>query len=261
MCFQDEELKTSLQLNLLSQLDESKHVIDHIAKKYLEKTSKSVQYLIPIKTPEDENCLYHAIITLAQNCEISAGELKGLSCATYAHLFKCFSNKCDNANILILVRTIVELINNKTEYLNQCSLSIDSFHEALRRTCHNTQFCQLYELVALTNVIQYEIQSVYPYIDYRAQMKVMNCIYRPTVQMSSNIKRVFIFWTNTKDELTVKAHPDHDGIWSPNHFVPLVQANRGSRVRTSEEVIATFQVYNVKAKINNNMPIRTILSL
>lgn len=140
------------------------------------------------------------------------------------------------------MRTVVELVENKTYYINQCSQFVGSFEEALRRTCNNKQFCELYELVALANVLQCEIQSVYPYIDYRAEMKIMNNVFKPTGPFASNIKKVIIFWTNTQDELEVKARPGCGGIWSPNHFVPLVHGNRNNGLVNVDKVIATPQV-------------------
>ena len=67
-----------MDLIILSQFDESKHTIDYIAKTYLEKASKIVQYLIPIETPKDGDCLFHSVLSLVHNYEISTVELRGL---------------------------------------------------------------------------------------------------------------------------------------------------------------------------------------
>jgi len=143
---------------------------------------------------------------------------------------------------MILVRTVIELVKNKNYYVDQCSRFVGPFDKALQRTCNNNRFCELYEIVALANVLRCEIQSVYPYIDYRAEMKIMNAIYKPTVTSVSNISRIIIFWTNTKDELVVRARPGCGGVWSPNHFVPLIPANRLNRTKSIEEVISTPEV-------------------
>jgi hypothetical protein len=60
--------------------------------------------------------------------------------------------------LLIVVRTIVELVKNKTEYMNKFAHLIGRFDEALRRACNNKQFCELYELAALASVLSCEIQ-------------------------------------------------------------------------------------------------------
>lgn len=138
------------------------------------------------------------------------------------------------------------MVKNRTYYITQYSRFVGPLNEVLRRTCINNSFCELYELVALANVLQCEIQSVYPYIDYRAEMKIMNAIYKPILPFISNKKRAVIFWTNNQDELTVKARPGCGGIWSPNHFVPLVQENRNNTIITVEKEIVTSNVSNVK---------------
>ena len=136
----------------------------------------------------------------------------------------------------ILVRTIIELVKNKTHYVNQYSNYVGPFDEALRETCNNNKFCELYELVALASVLQCEVQSVYPYIDYRAEMKIMNAVYKPVETSVSSNRRVVIFWSSTEDEISTRVHPGNGGIWNPNHFVPLLQQYRNSRTATKERV-------------------------
>lgn len=69
---------TPLQLIPLIEFDPDKHIIDKVAHKYLEKASKSVQQLIPIRTPEDGNCLFHSVVSLMSDSDVSAVELRGL---------------------------------------------------------------------------------------------------------------------------------------------------------------------------------------
>lgn len=127
------------------------------------------------------------------------------------------------------MRTVVELVKNKNYYVDQCSRLVGPFETALQRVCNNNRFCELYEIVALANVLQCGIQSVYPYIDYRAEMKIMNATFNPVTASVSNTKRIVIFWTNTQAEHVVRARPDCGGIWSPNHFVPLISANKSQK--------------------------------
>lgn len=166
-----------------------------------------------------------------------------------------FADAYAKLEYIILVRTIVELVKNKTHYIDQCSKFVGPFNKALQRACNNNRFCELYELVALANVLQCEIQSVYPYIDYRAEMKIMNAVYKPTMASVLKARRVVIFWTSNKDELLVKARPGSGGIWSPNHFVPLIQANRSNRVAIIEESIITPEVECIKISIREKLKI------
>lgn len=157
-----------------------------------------------------------------------------------------FIYKSNESYDLILVRTVIELVRNKPHYINQCSASVGPFNEALRRTCNNNQFSELYEIVALTNVLQCEIQSVYPYINYRPEMKIMNAIYKPIETSVARNKKIIIFWTNSKDEQLTRARPNSGGVWSPNHFVPLIHAKQSNRITTTDGIIFTAQVENAK---------------
>jgi hypothetical protein len=143
---------------------------------------------------------------------------------------------------LILVRTVIELVKNRTYYDNLYSNLVGPFNEAIRRTCNNNRYSELYEVVALTNVLQCEVQSVYPYIDYRAEMTSMNAVYKPIDISVPNNGRLIIFWTSSKDELSTKARPGSGGVWSPNHCVPLIQKCRSHRTASNERARVTLEV-------------------
>ena len=125
-------------------------------------------------------------------------------------------------------------MKNKIYYVNQCSNHVGLFNEALRRTCNKDSFAELYEIVALASVLQCEVQSVYPCIDYRAEMKIMNAVYKPVETLVPSNGRVIIFWSSTEDEVSTRAQPGNRGIWNPNHFVPLLQQHRRPRAANNE---------------------------
>lgn len=58
--------------------DETKHAIDVIAKKYLEKATDNVHHLIPVKVTGDGNCLYNSILALMNNPAVTPEELRGM---------------------------------------------------------------------------------------------------------------------------------------------------------------------------------------
>lgn len=87
-------------------------------------------------------------------------------------------------------------------------------------------FCELYELVALASVLQCDVQSVYPYIDYRAEMKIMNAVYKPVEVTVPSSGKIIIFWSSTEDEVSTRTRPGNSGVWNPNHFVPLVKQHK-----------------------------------
>ena len=143
---------------------------------------------------------------------------------------------------LFVVRTVVELVKNSVYYTTKYSNIIGPLENAICRACNNDRFSELYEIAALASVMQCEIHSVYPHIDYRADMKIMNSAYKPVLASIPVRARLFIFWTNTMDESSVKARPHSGGVWSPNHFVPLVQPPQGSQTSPIQEISSISEV-------------------
>ncbi len=119
---------------------------------------------------------------------------------------------------------------------------IGRFDEALRRACDSNQVSTLYELVALASVIQCEIQSVYPYIDYTAGMKIMNPTYKPRPSSTLVNGHVVIFWYSNTDEVTTRLFASNGGVWSSNHFVPLVKHNENLNILDNNQAILSPKV-------------------
>lgn len=67
-----------LNFHPITEFDPSVHTIDNVAKKWLQRASKSVQHLVPIKSPADGNCLSHSISYLMPGSSLTAIELRGL---------------------------------------------------------------------------------------------------------------------------------------------------------------------------------------
>ena len=57
--------------------DDKIHVIDVVAKEYLEKASMDVRHLLPAEVPGDGNCLYHSVLLLMNNSVMTTSELRG----------------------------------------------------------------------------------------------------------------------------------------------------------------------------------------
>ena len=140
------------------------------------------------------------------------------------------------------MRTIIELVKNKVYYESKYSKCIGPLGKVLRETCNNYSFCELYQIVALGNVLSCNVQSVYPYIDYRAEMKIMNAIYEPIEQSMTNNSKLIIFWSHCENEISVRSHPANNGFWNPNHFVPLVRTSQGHRATTVKQINSTPEV-------------------
>ena len=68
-----------LQILPIVEFDDTIHTVDTVAQEYLKQASKTIQQLIPIKTLADGNCLFHSIVSLIPDTNISVLELRGLS--------------------------------------------------------------------------------------------------------------------------------------------------------------------------------------
>ena len=91
--------------------------------------------------------------------------------------------------------------------------------EIIRNVAHNFSFSELYEIVALSNALKCNIGSIYPRIDFRSDLNIMNSTCEPT-QSSRSFKTIHIFWTHIQNETYVRS--SNAGNWTPNHFVPLL---------------------------------------
>lgn len=77
-------------------------------------------------------------------------------------------------------------------------------------------------MVALTNVLKCNIRSIYPKMENRPDLDVMNTTIHH-IDCNTSSKTICLFWTHTRDELSVCS--SNGGQWSPNHFVPLLYSS------------------------------------
>ncbi|CAF3819577.1 unnamed protein product [Rotaria sordida] len=182
-----------LQFHPTQVFDETKHVIDVEAKKYLEKATGDIHHLVPVDVIADGNCLYHSIILLMNNPSVTTSELR--------------------------VRTIIELVTNENYYQTMYSQYVGPIDIAIKAICKNCTFSELYEIAALCNVLQCNIQSIYPKIDFQHYMAILNNVFTPVPPIIANCN-ISILWSHTLNEKD--ARETNNGTWSPNHFVPLM---------------------------------------
>ena len=124
-----------------------------------------------------------------------------------------------NISFALIVRTLLELFQNEEQYRERFQYVVGLFPEAIRGVSINGTYSELYEIVALSNVLRCDIRSVYPRIQYRSELDVINNTFNfKQACSSSNI--IHIFWTNTRNEIEVRQN--NGDSWSPNHLVPLL---------------------------------------
>jgi len=113
----------------------------------------------------------------------------------------------------------MELITNENYYRTMYSQYVGSTDMAIKAICKNSTYFELYEIAALCNVLQCNIRSVYPKIDFHHQMAILDNLFTPIPPVSSNCN-IVILWSNTLNEKDARG--THNGTWRPNHFVPLM---------------------------------------
>ncbi len=138
-----------------------------------------------------------------------------------------------------LVRTIIELVTNETFYSNMYSQLIGPVDMAIKAICKNYTFSELYEISALCSVLKCNIRSVYPKIDFREYMAIMNNVFTPIPPIVANCE-ITILWSHTLNETYARAA--NNGAWSPNHFIPLLSAPMEPESDHSNQSMSTVTV-------------------
>ncbi|CAF0993826.1 unnamed protein product [Didymodactylos carnosus] len=160
--------------------------------------------MVPLTTNPDGNCLYNAVKVLMPNFEASPVELR--------------------------VRANVELAVKLKDYQQtypHCTDFIDPFRQYQRtEIIYDKNYSTLWEILALCNILQCSIRSVYPKIredaDDAGMSDLLNKTFHPfsTTNSTKSTSTITVMWTHTAEEDTVRAV--NYGMWVPNHFVPLV---------------------------------------
>ena len=91
--------------------------------------------------------------------------------------------------------------------------------EAIKSICKNYTYSELFEIVALCNVLRCNIRSVYPRIDFHDSMAILNDVFTPIAPNVGNCN-ISILWSSCLNEQDNRMH--NNGMWNPNHFVPLL---------------------------------------
>ena len=110
-------------------------------------------------------------------------------------------------------------MTNETYYSNRYSQFVGPLNIAIQAICKTHMFSELYEIGALCSVLGCNIRSIYPNIDFRDDMVVLNNIFTPLPPIITNCE-ITILWSHARNEKD--AREANHGTWSPNHFVPLM---------------------------------------
>ncbi|CAF3989282.1 unnamed protein product, partial [Adineta steineri] len=206
--------------------DPKKHMLDVVAKRYLEQATSDVHHLVPADVIADGNCLYHSIVLLMNNPAVTWSELR--------------------------VRTVIELITNETYYSNTYSHCVGPFDIAIQAMCRKSTFSELYEIAALCNLLKCNIRSIYPKIDLRDHTAIVNNTFMPLPPTVANCE-ITILWSHTLNENEVRIK--NNSTWSPNHFVPLM-SRLIQHARDNNNQLASVLATPEKKTFKNNAAIQ-----
>jgi hypothetical protein len=89
----------------------------------------------------------------------------------------------------------------------------------IQAACKKGMYSEIHEVAALCNVLQCNIRSVYPRIDFEYYKAIWDSVFTPILPVIGNCT-IIILWSSTLYEKD--ARETYNGTWRPNHFVPLL---------------------------------------
>ncbi|CAF2508965.1 unnamed protein product [Rotaria sp. Silwood2] len=132
-------------------------------------------------------------------------------------------NKCDSHKTTPrLIRTIIELMANENYYQTMYSQYVGPIDIAIKSICKNHTFSELYEIAALCNVLQCNIRSIYPKIDFQHYTALWQSVFTTVPPVIAKYS-IAILWSHAQNENDARIM--NNSTWSPNHFVPLLSLN------------------------------------
>ena len=111
---------------------------------------------------------------------------------------------------------------NENYYQTTCSQYIGPIDIAVKSICKNHTFSELYEIAALCNVLQCNIRSAYPKLDFQHYMTLWDSVFTSVSPVIADYS-IAILWSHVQNENDVRAMSN--STWSPNHFVSLLLPN------------------------------------
>lgn len=159
---------------------------------------------MPLYTIGDGNCLYNSVLRFITDEDVTVQELR--------------------------VRVVVSMIKYWNSYESLFSNLLGPIIEHIKNAVKMGIYSELYELKALCNVLDVNIQSIYPKIKNIRDYNQIQWISHNQILNNINISNeeikqtIVIMWTNTQK--ISNALFGHNRDWSPNHFVPLLKINQ-----------------------------------
>lgn len=135
----------------------------------------------------------------------------------------------------------MELIINEIYYSNMYSAILGPIDSVIQAICKDKTYSESYEIAALSNIFGCALRSVYPQLDVRDDMAIVNDIFMPLPPVVAN-GEIRILWSHTVHENEARAL--NNSAWSPNHFVPLLlppsQSSSINHYRASSALVVSL---------------------
>lgn len=219
------DILTDIQINSDIKFDPHIHKQDLIAQNYLNFCDViNCNNFVAVETLGDGNCLYNSVLKYINNEQISVCELR--------------------------VRTIISMIENWELYESLYINFLGPIYIHIKQTVYLKNYSELYELIALCDVLKVNIQSVYPKIHNPNQNNISQWITHNQVYFNRHNQQnmIYILWTHIQEEKLARNNNIYK-TWSPNHFVPLFPRNENHQINTSPiESILPETNQNINAK-------------
>lgn len=168
---------------------------------------------IPAAVPADGNCLFNTL---------SVAHVGNVSLATE-----------------LRVRTCIEMVANKDEYLKKhkqtrINLVSPDYTEAMFACAVNGSFSSAWTISAASTVLRTRIVSVYPPVNglLDKTIPILHTTFVPTKDDSPRA-RIVIMWSSV-------SRPSSQGMWTPNHFVPLLSMKNSATIDLRSSTKQTY---------------------
>ena len=202
----------------------------------------------------DGNCLYHSASTHIQGSEALSISLRILTAAeiftraSYYSQHPCFAEAANcTATGMRSVETL-KIVALSSSVLNTSDDSTDlCIEEALKREAINTCFftsisdihcfaySTLFHVMALANVLNKPLFSVYPDANYGIRPLYHRIMYPEGTQRMQDMKPHMIMWTRDSN-----LDNRFGSIFEPNHFVPLFLSDSKDDNKAWKSLCAQF---------------------
>ncbi|XP_060555894.1 variable charge X-linked protein 3B-like [Ruditapes philippinarum] len=120
------------------------------------------------------------------------------------------------------------------------------FQEEVLSLCHSGSYMGIWQVAALSNILQTDVVSVYPRYGGQTVRSDLNRTFVPFQKAELNKNKVYIMWSN----LQGNGLPEKE--WHPNHFVTLIKMYPAEEKETSTVIAADVEELSPMAEFEDS---------